>query len=190
MSARPKSLQDNPALGRWLSFDAPGRVTLSPGRVELGQGVLTALAQVAAEALGPPLGRVAPRPADTARSPNEGFTAGSLSVEVTGASVALACAQARAALLAAAAARLGCDAARLASDGDGAILCDGAPSGLDLWSVAPDVDRSRPVRAEAPPPGPPAASWAGAPRAPTSRSASPRPASSTTSPRPACSTPA
>jgi nicotinate dehydrogenase subunit B len=148
-TALPRSLQDNPALGQWISFEAPGVVTVRTGKVELGQGILTALAQVAAEELAVGLERVVVGAADTALSPNEGFTAGSQSVEVSGASVRLAAAQARAALLAVAADRVGVAAAAL-SCRDGAILRDGEPTGLDLWSVAAEVDWEQPVRADAP----------------------------------------
>ena len=42
----PGPLADNPALDRWVSFPAPGKVTIVTGRVEIGQGVLTAMAQI------------------------------------------------------------------------------------------------------------------------------------------------
>src|SRR6476646_9432994 len=45
----PKSLLDNPLLGTWIGFEETGRVRLATGKVEIGQGVLTALAQIAAE---------------------------------------------------------------------------------------------------------------------------------------------
>ena len=47
----PKSLLDNPLLGTWIGFEETGRVRLATGKVEIGQGVLTALAQIAAEEL-------------------------------------------------------------------------------------------------------------------------------------------
>ena len=47
----PGILRDNPRLDRWVRFEAPGRVTVSTGRVEIGQGVLTAMRQIAAEEL-------------------------------------------------------------------------------------------------------------------------------------------
>jgi len=140
----PRSLQDNPRLGQWIALDTPGLVTIRTGKVELGQGILTALAQIAAEELTLPLARIAVAPADTAHSPDEGFTAGSQSVEVSGASIRLAAATARAALLSAAAARLGLAPADLACK-DGAILRDDRPTGLDFWTLAPDVDWTRPV---------------------------------------------
>ena len=41
-------LAANPRLDRWVGFPSPGRVTVSTGRVEIGQGVLTAMLQIAA----------------------------------------------------------------------------------------------------------------------------------------------
>ena len=51
MTTLPKSLLDNPLLGTWIGFEEAGRVRLATGKVEIGQGVLTALAQIAAEEL-------------------------------------------------------------------------------------------------------------------------------------------
>ena len=49
--ALPGPLNDNPHLDRWVAFPSPGKVTVLTGRVELGQGVLTAMAQIAADEL-------------------------------------------------------------------------------------------------------------------------------------------
>jgi nicotinate dehydrogenase subunit B len=49
--ALPPTLAANPRLGNWLHFSSDGVVEIRSGKVELGQGVLTALAQVAAEEL-------------------------------------------------------------------------------------------------------------------------------------------
>jgi CO/xanthine dehydrogenase Mo-binding subunit len=141
----PRSLQDHPRLGQWIALDPPGTVTIRTGKVELGQGILTALAQIAAEELSLPLDRITVAPADTAHAPDEGFTAGSQSVEVSGASIRLAAAQARAALLAAAAARLGLAPDDLTCE-DGTIMRDDRPTGLDIWSLAADVDWTQPIR--------------------------------------------
>jgi nicotinate dehydrogenase subunit B len=144
-----RSVLDNPRLGQWISFDVPGVVTIRTGKVELGQGILTALAQIAAEELAIGLDRVRVASADTAHAPNEGFTAGSQSVELSGASIRLAAAQARSALIDAAAARLGPSTDTLTCR-DGAMLQAGAATGLDFWTLAPDIDWSQPVRADAP----------------------------------------
>ncbi|HEY9244907.1 MAG TPA: molybdopterin cofactor-binding domain-containing protein, partial [Streptosporangiaceae bacterium] len=100
------SLAANPELRRWLDFAIPGTVTIHPGKVEYGQGVWTALAQIAAEELGVALGRVEVAPVSTDTSPDEGVTSGSRSIEDSGGALRQACAQARAAVLAAAAAKL------------------------------------------------------------------------------------
>lgn len=75
----PPHVVTNPRLGTWLSV-ADGRVVVQVGKVELGQGILTALAQIAADALGLPVAAVRLRSAHTADGPDEGLTAGSLSV--------------------------------------------------------------------------------------------------------------
>src|SRR5215469_15545749 len=47
----PALLADNPRLDCWVGFPEPGRVRVATGRVEIGQGVLTAMRQIAAEEL-------------------------------------------------------------------------------------------------------------------------------------------
>ncbi|MGO4126910.1 molybdopterin cofactor-binding domain-containing protein [Inquilinus sp. YAF38] len=147
-SALPKSIQDNPVLGRWLSLARRGHVTVCTGKVELGQGIATALAQIAADELDIGLERIEILSGDTDRSPDEGITAGSRSVEVSGASIRLASAQARAALLQAAATRLGADLNAL-SCRDGIIFLDGTATELDFWSLSPDVDWQQRITGDA-----------------------------------------
>src|SRR5712672_170196 len=53
----PVSLAANPKLSSWLKFSSDGRVTVSPGKVEIGQGIVTALAQIAADELDVETGR-------------------------------------------------------------------------------------------------------------------------------------
>ena len=94
-------------LNAWLRIDADGTVTIFTGKIELGQGIGTALAQIAADELDVDLKRIRMVHGDTALTPNEGQTAGSLSVENSGTAVRFACAEAREMLLSAAAAKLG-----------------------------------------------------------------------------------
>jgi CO/xanthine dehydrogenase Mo-binding subunit len=129
------SLAANPVLSAWLAFSPGGTVTIRPGKVEYGQGVWTALAQVAAEELDVALARVSVAPVSTGTSPDEGVTSGSLSIQHSGSALRQACAQARALLLEAAAAKLGTAAAQLAVE-DGQILAAGRPTGLSYWSLA------------------------------------------------------
>jgi CO/xanthine dehydrogenase Mo-binding subunit len=101
----PLSLQGNPRLSTWLRVDRAGYVEVRSGKVELGQGILTALAQIAAEELDVDFARIRMAPASTAASPDEAVTSGSLSIQHSGAALRHACAQARAIFLAEAAAR-------------------------------------------------------------------------------------
>ena len=80
----PGPLNDNPDLDRWVAFPSPGKVTVLTGRVELGQGVLTAMAQIAADELDVAMGRITIRSGDTEKAPNEGYTAGSQSIQFGG----------------------------------------------------------------------------------------------------------
>lgn len=75
----PPDVRSNPRLGSWLSFSSDGRVGVRVGKVELGQGILTALAQVAADALDLPVERIVMLNAHTDLGPDEGITAGSMS---------------------------------------------------------------------------------------------------------------
>jgi nicotinate dehydrogenase subunit B len=111
----------------WLAVTRDNRVTVLSGRVELGTGVQTALAQIAAEELDVPLDRVSMVMGDTQRTPDEGYTAGSKTIQVGGVSVRQAAAQARQVLLGLAATRLGIPAERL-SVKDGIVSTVGDPS--------------------------------------------------------------
>src|SRR3954471_21817589 len=77
----PGSLNGNRMLNAWLRVDADGSVTLFTGKIELGQGIGTALTQIAADELDVDLGRIKIVHGDTALTPNEGQTAGSQSVQ-------------------------------------------------------------------------------------------------------------
>jgi len=128
---------------------ADGTATIFAGKVELGQGILTALAQIAAEELDLPLVRVAMISGDTAQTPDEEYTSGSQSIEYGGTAIRLACAEARALLLDRAAARLNVPAARL-TIAEGLIR---APDGRSLGygELAAELDLHREVTATVPP---------------------------------------
>ncbi len=132
----PGSLQTNPRLSQWLRFRPDGIVEVSSGKVEIGQGILTAIAQIVADELDVGLARIRMVPATTASSPNEGVTSGSLSIQHSGAALRFACAEARALHLDAAAQRLGVPASDL-SISDGTIA---GPGNLrtSYWELAGD----------------------------------------------------
>jgi len=97
----------------FLAIDPSGHVTLYSGKVELGTGVRTALTQIVAEELDVPLARVEVIEGDTALTPAQGPTWGSLSIQVGGVQIRQAAATARQALLQDAAKRLDVPAADL-----------------------------------------------------------------------------
>ena len=103
----PRHLESNPRLSSWLRVDDDGTVTLRTGKVELGQGILTALALVAAEELDVAARSVRVAAAHTGLGPDEGPTAGSMSIADSGSAVRYACAAVRALFTAAATRRLG-----------------------------------------------------------------------------------
>jgi nicotinate dehydrogenase subunit B len=145
----PGSLGDNRMLDAWIRIGADGNATVCTGKVELGQGIVTALAQIAAEELDLPLGRVRMISGDTEKTPNEGVTAGSQSIENSGTALRLAGAEVRAILLELAAKRLGADAAAL-SVADGVVA---APDGrkLSYAELASAADLHREATAQARP---------------------------------------
>jgi nicotinate dehydrogenase subunit B len=154
VSRLPADLAANPLLARWLDFSRDGEVTIRTGKVEYGQGIWTALAQIAAEELQVTLARVRVAAVSTSVSPNEGVTAGSLSVQDSGAALRQVCAQARGLLLDAAATRLGVVRGEL-DVVDGQIRTGDGPAGLTYWTLAPPGMLDRPADALAPsrPPG-------------------------------------
>lgn len=89
------SLANSPNVSDWLDFSRDGYVGIKTGKVEFGQGILTALLQIVAEELNVPLGKCHLVAASTAVSPDERFTAGSLSVQHSGSALRLASATAR-----------------------------------------------------------------------------------------------
>lgn len=91
----PGSLKLNRRLSNWLSLAADGFVDVYPGKVEIGQGILTSLAQIVADELGMPIERLRIHPAETGRSPDEGVTSGSLSIQECGSALRQVAAQVR-----------------------------------------------------------------------------------------------
>jgi CO/xanthine dehydrogenase Mo-binding subunit len=133
----PHSLAANPRLSSWVRFTAEGRVAISPGKVEIGQGIVTALAQIAADELDVDVGRIEMIRASTAASPNEGVTSGSLSIQQSGRALRHACAEVRQRFLAAASERLGVDPALLGV-ADGTISGPGNVT-TSYWELSDDV---------------------------------------------------
>jgi len=106
MTELPKNLLANPSLDRWLLVDEHG-VCVRSGKVELGQGISTAMAVIAASELRIDPNQIRMGQVDTRTAPNEGYTAGSFSIEQGGPALRVAAAITRELFAEAAAARLG-----------------------------------------------------------------------------------
>ncbi|MFH0301952.1 molybdopterin cofactor-binding domain-containing protein [Bradyrhizobium sp. 31Argb] len=137
----PVSLAANPTLSSWLEFSAEGHVTVWPGKVEIGQGIVTALAQIAADELDIDIARIRMVRASTAASPNEGVTSGSLSVQQSGRALRYVCAEVRQIFLEVAADRLGVKKTSLSVE-DGSISGPGNVR-TSYWELADDVELER-----------------------------------------------
>ena len=135
----PGSLHTNRLLGTWLRLHERGVVHVRTGKVELGQGILTALQLIAAEELGLPLAAIRIGAASTADGPDEGVTSGSLSVQDSGVAVQHACAQLRQMARQRAAARAGVGNAQITQVAGDFKTLSGDRIG-DYWSLLDDQD--------------------------------------------------
>ncbi|MDB5616523.1 molybdopterin cofactor-binding domain-containing protein [Tardiphaga sp.] len=148
MTQLPVNLALNPRLNRWVSIDSPDFITIRTGKVELGQGAVTAIAAIAAKELGVELERILMQPADTDVSPDEGYTAGSFSVEHGGSAMRWACAQVRALFEERAQTVLGAGEIVVQA---GIFTQATRNEGVSYWDMAADVDLDR-SSADLPPP--------------------------------------
>jgi CO/xanthine dehydrogenase Mo-binding subunit len=148
--AKPLALTEVDA---FLTIDANGLCTLYSGKVDLGTGTDTALKQIVAEELDLPLSRIKIVTGDTALTPDQGTTWGSLTIQLGGMQIRNAAATARAALMAEAAKRLGVGMETLGVS-DGVIAGgDKRLSYADLIggkSFALKLDHTKPAKAKDP----------------------------------------
>jgi nicotinate dehydrogenase subunit B len=128
----------------WVDFDQDGIVRMRTGKVELGQGIVTAIAQIAAEELDVAYERIRPFALDTALSPNEGSTTGSRSIQEGGEGMRRACAAVRTLFLQAAARRMQVPAESI-DIADGTFRSPKSDAQLTYWQMAGDVDLDQPL---------------------------------------------
>jgi CO/xanthine dehydrogenase Mo-binding subunit len=121
----PGSLDKEPMLDGWIRIDPDNTITVFTGKAELGQGIKTALIQVAAEELSVEPQAITLITADTSRTPNEGYTAGSHSMQESGTAILNAAAQVRGILIGVAAERLGQPADQLKTEQGAVVAGDG-----------------------------------------------------------------
>jgi CO/xanthine dehydrogenase Mo-binding subunit len=101
------SIEAHPDLDQWIEVCEGGRILLHTGKVDIGQRISTALALIAAEELDIDYDRIDVKHTETDLDPNEGFTAGSMSMQHSGNAIRLASATARQFMLGIAAETLG-----------------------------------------------------------------------------------
>ncbi|MBI2161679.1 MAG: xanthine dehydrogenase family protein molybdopterin-binding subunit [Candidatus Rokubacteria bacterium] len=98
----------------FLAIARDGTVTMYTGKVDIGTGIRAALPQMVAEELDVRLDRVKMVEGDTALTPDQGPTWGSLSIQIAGVQIRQAAATARKALIELAVQKLGMPSADLA----------------------------------------------------------------------------
>ena len=125
----PGDLKKAPFLDSWIRVGADGKITVFTGKSELGQGIKTALRQVAAEELSVSFDEVDLITSDTAQTADEGFTSGSQSMSDSGTAILHAAAQVRELLIGLAATKLGVDAATLKAEGGKIVATNGQSVG-------------------------------------------------------------
>ena len=122
----PGSLEGAPYLDSWIRIDSDGKVTVFTGKAELGQGIKTALLQIAAEQLDIEFSALRLVTADTSLTPNERYTSGSHSMQDSGTAILNAAAQVRQILIGEAARHAGLSADELRTE-PGSVV---APGGI------------------------------------------------------------
>ena len=135
----PASIAANPRLDRWIAVDPDtSKVTVRTGKVELGQGAVTAIAAIAAHELGLRLDQIEIVAGSTATTPDEGYTAGSYSIQHGGEAMRWASAKTRELFMAAAANALDSAVKDLMVD-EGRFFGRGRNDSRTYWDLAPCV---------------------------------------------------
>jgi nicotinate dehydrogenase subunit B len=122
----PKSVAKE-VIDSWLTIGSDDRITIFCGKVDLGTGARTALAQLAAEELDVAFERIEMVMGDTATTPDQWLTAGNLTIFQGGSELRRAAASARRALVERAAQRLGVPGSELTVE-DGVVRVRATPT--------------------------------------------------------------
>ena len=133
----------------FIAIDGKGNVTVYSGKVDLGTGVQTALTQMAAEELCVPLEKVTLIQGDTALTPDQGITWGSLTIQAGGMQIRQACATAREALVERAGAKLKVPSKDLYAK-DGRVMVLGSERGISYSELIGGKQFEMKVDAKAP----------------------------------------
>ena len=137
------SLANSPKVSDWLDFSQEGELILHTGKVDIGQRITTALALIAAEELSIPFDSIIVRKTRTDLDPNEGYTAGSFSMQHSGYAIKKATATARHIFIKKASEKLNCSEEQIEIS-DGQFRAAGTNFSVTFWEllsgVSLDVD--------------------------------------------------
>ncbi|KAA1300280.1 MAG: xanthine dehydrogenase family protein molybdopterin-binding subunit, partial [SAR202 cluster bacterium] len=159
MNVHP-SIATHPNVSQWLEFTVDERIIVHTGKVDIGQRISTALAIIAAEELGVNYNRIDVKRTQTGLDPDEGFTAGSMSMQHSGNAVRLASATARRYLIDLAAEQFGQDSRTLVIN-DGKVQSRVTGAQVSYWSLLTDKTLSIRIDETAPTKQPSDYSWIG-----------------------------
>ena len=137
----PGNIIANPRLDTWIGVGPHGQLIVRSGKVELGQGIDTALRQIACDGLGVTPDQLLMVSGDTTCAPNELYTSGSQSIEQGGTALYFACLEARLLFMRAAAEWLNVPIATLSLQA-GVFGSHMTAQTTDYWELAPQVDLS------------------------------------------------
>jgi len=126
-AGRAEGEPDPTQLDSWIAIGQDGSVTVFTSKVELGTGIETALAQIAAEELDVPWQRIKFDMGDTSKTIDQATTSGSRTIERAGPQIRQAAAAARKELLRLGAEKLGAPAEKLTVR-NGMVSVAGSPS--------------------------------------------------------------
>jgi CO/xanthine dehydrogenase Mo-binding subunit len=132
------SLSNSPWVSDWLDFSRDGKLILHTGKVDIGQRITTALALIAAEELSIPFDYITVRKTRTDVDPNEGYTAGSFSMQHSGYAIKKASATARHIFTKKASERLNVAEQELKIS-DGQFRATGTNLSVTYWELMSDV---------------------------------------------------
>jgi isoquinoline 1-oxidoreductase len=130
----------------YLAIGGDGRVTVFSGKIEMGQGVMTSLAQMAAEELGADLATIDMVLGDTDKCPWDMGTFGSMSTRFFGPALRAAAAKARSLLTTLAAAKLGVPADRVRIENGVASVAGEPGRRVSFAQLAEGVAITEPVK--------------------------------------------
>ncbi len=135
----PADLVNNPFLSDWISIDHDGQIVLHTGKVELGQGIGIAQLQIVADELDIPVTAIRMISGHTDNCPDQGYTAGSNSIQMGGMALRQVCAEVRDLFLRVAACALAVPASDIEIQ-DGYFISTASPLRLSYGTLSAQVN--------------------------------------------------